>query len=175
MRTERRAGDRRRAPRFGTRLWVGIPEAEGEPELERCDISASGLLLRTPRDAGAVGAVRMLRLVTADLGAGINIMALVVRVIATDDPAKGQAVFTSICAKCHSLDPAESGKRGPHLSGLFERRYGSVEGFPYRMIWPDADPLWTKQDLNSYLEIHRIPDADERADIIECLFEVTRN
>jgi cytochrome c len=91
------------------------------------------------------------------------------------DPAKGRELFTSICAKCHSLDPAEVDKRGPHLSGLFERRYGSVEGFPYRMVWPDADPLWTKKDLNSYLEIHRIPEADQRADIIEYLFEATRN
>ena len=64
MRIERRKGkDPRRAPRFGTRLWVGIPEAEGEPELEACVLSAYGMLLRTPRDAGSPGAVRMLRLV----------------------------------------------------------------------------------------------------------------
>ncbi len=91
------------------------------------------------------------------------------------DPAKGRELFTSICAKCHSLDPAEAGKRGPHLSGLFEPTYGSVEGFAYPMVWPDAGPLWTKQDLNSYLESHRIPEADERADITEYLFEGTRN
>jgi len=81
---QRRSEDRRRAPRFETRLWVGIPEVEGEPELEKCDISASGMLLRTRRNAGSIGAVRMLRLVTADLGAGINIMALVVRVVLSD-------------------------------------------------------------------------------------------
>lgn len=90
------------------------------------------------------------------------------------DPAKGRELFTSKCTRCHSLDPAEAGKRGPHLSGLFERRYGSVEGFPYRMVWPDADPLWTRRDLNNYLEIHLIPEADQRADIIEYLFEATR-
>ena len=56
----RQQGDQRRAPRFETRLWVGIPEVEGEPELEKCDISASGMLLWTRRDAGSPGAVRML-------------------------------------------------------------------------------------------------------------------
>ena len=91
-RERRQEGDPRRSPRFETRLWVGIPEVEGEPELEKCDISASGMLLQTRRDAGSPGAVRMLRLVTADLGAGINIMAHVVRVVATDDVEEGRAI-----------------------------------------------------------------------------------
>ena len=82
-------------------------------------------------------------------------------------------MFTSLCAKCHSLDSTELGRRGPHLSGLFQRRYGSVEGFPYRMIWKDADPVWTKENLDDYLEIHRIPEPDERAHVIEYLFEAT--
>ena len=93
MRIERRKGkDPRRAPRFGTRLWVGIPEVEGEPELESCVMSAYGMLLRTPRDAGSPGAVRMLRLVTEDLGAGINIMSHVVRVVMADDGQGGQVI-----------------------------------------------------------------------------------
>ena len=91
----REQGDQRRAPRFETRLWVGIPEVEGEPELEKCDISASGMLLWTRRDAGSPGAVRMLRLVTADLGTGINIMAHLVRVIATEDVEEGRTIEAS--------------------------------------------------------------------------------
>ena len=87
---DRRTADRRREPRFETSLWVGIPEAEGEPELETCNISAGGLLLRTPRDAGAPGSVRMLRLVTGDLGAEIEIMARVVRVEAIEDAEFGR-------------------------------------------------------------------------------------
>ena len=53
---------------------------------------------------------------------------------------QGREIFLANCASCHSLDPDEIGKRGPHLAGLFERRYGAVEGFPYRMVWTDADP-----------------------------------
>jgi cytochrome c2 len=90
------------------------------------------------------------------------------------DPAEGEKLFRNYCAECHSLNPAEPGKRGPHLAHLFERRYGAVEeGFPYRMIWKDADPVWTKENLDDYLEIHRIPEPDERAHLIEYLFEAT--
>ena len=84
--------DRRGEPRFETSMWVGIPDVDGEPELEKCNISASGMLLRTPRDAGAPGAVRMLRLVTADLGTEIDIMAHVVRVFATEDAELGRVI-----------------------------------------------------------------------------------
>jgi hypothetical protein len=81
-----------REPRFETSLWVGIPEAEGEAGLEKCNISASGMLLRTPRDAGKPGAVRMLRLITADLAASIEVMAQVIRSIAAGSPEQGEGV-----------------------------------------------------------------------------------
>lgn len=89
------------------------------------------------------------------------------------DAARGEALFGQYCAKCHGFDPAATDKRGPHLKGLFERRYGSVEGFPYRMVWPDADPVWTEAQLGVYLEIHRIPEPDQRADIIAYLKRAT--
>ncbi len=84
--------DRRRAARLQTKLWVGIPEVDGEPELERCDISGTGLLLQTRRDAGVPGVVRMLRLVNADQDEALEIMAHVVRVIACDDVVKGRVI-----------------------------------------------------------------------------------
>lgn len=91
-----------------------------------------------------------------------------------NDAAAGRAVFEASCAKCHSLDPTAPGFRGPHLAGLFDRRYGAVESFPYRMVWVDANPLWTKEHLNNYLEIHHLPEAGHRNDLIEFLFEATR-
>ncbi len=89
------------------------------------------------------------------------------------DAIRGREVFLSECARCHSLDPAELGKRGPHLAGLLARRYGAVEGFPYRMVWTDADPLWTEPQLDAYLEIHRLPEADARAAVIAFLVTAT--
>ena len=85
---------------------------------------------------------------------------------ANADALRGQEIFTSHCASCHSLDPDEVGKRGPHLADLFERRYGAVEGFPYRMVWTEADPTWTEAHLDAYLEIHRLPEPAARADVI---------
>ncbi len=90
------------------------------------------------------------------------------------DAAKGRADFETRCVKCHSLDPTTSGYRGPHLAGLFERRYGAVEGFPYRMVWTDANPLWTREHLNNYLEIHGVFEAGDRANLIEFLVEATK-
>lgn len=90
------------------------------------------------------------------------------------DPSGGAAIFESRCAGCHSLDPAEAGKRGPHLSGLFQRRYGAVAGFPYRMVWTAADPVWTREHLDDYLEIHRLPEAAERSAMIDYLEQATR-
>ena len=100
--------DRRREPRFETRLWVGIAEAEGEAGLEKCNISASGMLLATPRDVGKPGSVRMLRLVTADLGASIEVMAHVIRVVAHEDPVLGRVIeataFELLPHQPHELD-----------------------------------------------------------------------
>ncbi len=86
---------------------------------------------------------------------------------------RGREIFLANCAGCHSLDPDEIGKRGPHLAGLFERRYGAVEGFPYRMVWTEADPHWTEAHLDAYLEIHRLPEPVSRSEVIAFLAMAT--
>ena len=93
--------------------------------------------------------------------------------VAAGDAAKGRSYFEDRCTKCHSFDPSDSGKRGPHLAGLLERKYGAVEGFTYRMVWTDANPLWTREHLNNYLEIHGVFEAGDRDDLIEYLVEAT--
>ncbi len=94
--------------------------------------------------------------------------------VAAGDAANGRTIFDTRCAKCHSFDPSASGKRGPHLAGLFDRRYGAVEGFPYRMVWTAANPLWTREHLNDYLEIHGVFEAEDRDNLVEYLVEATR-
>lgn len=86
---------------------------------------------------------------------------------------QGREVFIANCASCHSLDPDEIGKRGPHLAGLFARRYGAVEGFSYRMVWTAADPLWTEAQMDAYLEIHRLPEPVSRSEVIAFLVVAT--
>ena len=89
---DRKRAQARRAPRLRTRLRVGIPDVEGDPGLEKCLLSLSGMLLHTNRRAGEPGAVRMLRLVNAGCDVAIEIMARVVRVMTPDDAGGGQGI-----------------------------------------------------------------------------------
>ena len=86
----------------------------------------------------------------------------------------GKALFESDCANCHTLRQDEPSKRGPHLENLFGRRYGAVEGFDYRMVWTQADPTWTPEHLNNYLNVHGRFDTEGRADLIEYLKQATK-
>jgi cytochrome c len=90
------------------------------------------------------------------------------------DAESGKALFESDCANCHTLQKDEPAKRGPHLENLFERRYGTVEGFEYRMVWTEADPTWTADSLNNYLNIHGRFDVKGREDLIEYLKQATK-
>lgn len=84
--------ERRRAPRLPTNLWVGLPEVDGAPQLSKCSISVSGVLVQSRRDAGAPGVVRMLHLGRVGSDAMVEIMAHVVRVIACDDVKLGRVI-----------------------------------------------------------------------------------
>lgn len=90
------------------------------------------------------------------------------------DARNGQTLFESDCANCHALRQDEPAKRGPHLENLFNRRYGAVDGFEYRMVWTEADPAWTPEHLNNYLNIHGRFDVTGREDLIEYLRQATK-
>lgn len=90
------------------------------------------------------------------------------------DAERGRALFEGDCGRCHTLRADVPGKRGPHLENLFQRRYGEVEGFPYRMVWKDANPTWTPAHLVNYLNIHGRFDAAQQADVIEYLVKATK-
>jgi cytochrome c len=93
---------------------------------------------------------------------------------AAADAKVGKELFDSDCANCHTLRKSEKQKRGPHLENLFARRYASVEGFEYRMVWTKADPTWTPEQLDAYLDIHGRFESGGRADLIEYLKEATK-
>ena len=112
-------------------------------------------------------AVRCLAILSLMLAAGA-------RDAAAADAENGKALFESDCAHCHTLHKSEPAKRGPHLEDLFNRRYGAVEGFEYRMVWTQADPTWTPEALNNYLNIHGRFDVAGREDLIEYLKQATK-
>ena len=104
----------------------------------------------------------------------IPLLALLSAPNAVADQAKGRAFFESDCANCHTLRKAEPQKRGPQLENLFSRRYGAVEGFEYRMVWTEADPTWTPEHLNNYLNVHGRFDTAGRSDLIDYLQQATK-
>jgi cytochrome c len=51
------------------------------------------------------------------------------------------------CAACHSLTAEGGNMAGPHLSGLFGRRMGSVPGYEYSERLARGDIVWTRQTV----------------------------
>ncbi len=72
-------------------------------------------------------------------------------------PAAGEdagARHFAPCRACHSLDPAERGLPGPHLSGLIGRSIGGDPAFDYSPVLRKArdDGLrWDAARLDSFL------------------------
>ena len=65
-------------------------------------------------------------------------------------------------------------RRGPHLAGLFTRAPGAVKGFPYRIKFRIAGPVWTAADLDAWIAFHARVGQDERSDLIAYLARATR-
>jgi len=96
------------------------------------------------------------------------------------DAQDGAKVFRG-CAACHSLQPGRH-MTGPSLAGLWERKAGTVEGFPrYSDALKSSGVTWNAQTLDAWLADPRafIPnnrmtfpglrDAKARADLIAYL------
>jgi cytochrome c len=90
------------------------------------------------------------------------------------EPERGREIFQAQCARCHAISEQEPGKRGPFLAGLFRRAPGAVAGFPYRMVFKTESPTWTEGALDQYLEIHLLPEAVDRLDVIAYLRQAAR-
>jgi cytochrome c len=58
----------------------------------------------------------------------------------------GARVFRA-CAACHALTPEGGNMAGPHLSGLFGRRMGSVPGYAYSERLAQGDIVWSAESV----------------------------
>ena len=101
----------------------------------------------------------------------------------TGDPAAGEEVF-QLCSGCHLLGPEAEDSVGPHLNGLFGRRAGSHEGYPYSdgLTRMGTEGLtWSFETLDAYIEnplalvsgtrmnFDGLADPQERADLMAFL------
>lgn len=111
------------------------------------------------------------------LWAGLGLFCVAPLASLTADINQGRAVFAKRCSGCHSLDVD---KEGPRLRGVFGRKAGSVEGFPYSDAVRNSGLVWDENHLNRWLENpeqmvkdtnmeFRVADAAERAALIAFL------
>jgi cytochrome c len=89
---------------------------------------------------------------------------------------RGKVVFATHCALCHT----NPGAFAPNLRGVVGRRVGTAS-FPYSVAMRNANFVWTKKNLERFLEAPRdvipgnqmaffgMPDAAMRSDLIEYL------
>jgi cytochrome c len=56
------------------------------------------------------------------------------------------------CVGCHTLDPQESQRLGPHLGGIVGRRAASVEGYAYTPFMRRQTFTWTRKQLDRWLK-----------------------
>ena len=72
--------------------------------------------------------------------------------LATADPALGEATFKKLCTSCHT--PAEGGKAGvgPNLYGVVGAEHARMPGFNYSPAMKEKPGKWTYGELNVWLK-----------------------
>jgi cytochrome c len=100
---------------------------------------------------------------------------------AAQPTGEGKQLFEKRCTGCHSL---ERNKEGPSLGGVYGRHAGTALGFNYSSALKSANFVWDEQRLDKWLtdtqslvednnmDFH-VPKADERAEIIQYLKEIS--
>ena len=63
----------------------------------------------------------------------------------------GARLFRNQCATCHSLNPSDPPRQGPHLAHVLGRKIGGVEGYKYTPGYKEADAAWDEERLDKYL------------------------
>lgn len=97
------------------------------------------------------------------------------------DAKRGQLKFGS-CRTCHYPEKVVGHNNGPSLWNIFNKKVGSQAGFDYySAALKNADFVWTPELMNVWLADPQkflpgnmmmslgIPDAQDRADVIEYL------
>lgn len=91
-----------------------------------------------------------------------------------------EALYTQHCGICHTLNPDESPRQGPHLAGVIGRKAGSLESFPYSNSVKSLGITWDADSLDRWLQspadmasdtymMYQQPDAEIRSVIVRYL------
>ena len=90
------------------------------------------------------------------------------------------------CARCHSLSANGVRRSGPHLSGLFGRRAGSVPGYNYSSALTGVEFEWNDETLfalfdkgpdkvlpGTKMPVQRVSDSGKLTQLVEYLKQLT--
>lgn len=120
------------------------------------------------------------------LRAGASALAIAVALLApawcraAGDVKAGSDVFAGQCAECHSLKEGKN-KKGPSMFAIVGRKAASIADFKYSDAMKASGFQWTAAQLDAYITLPKkavpggtmkfdgLPDAKERADLIEYL------
>ena len=98
----------------------------------------------------------------------------------------GQKQFARKCSVCHSLTASSKRRAGPTLYGVFGRKVGAVEDYPYSKELTEMDLVWSEETIDllfkdgpdivtpgSKMPVQRIKGKQDRADLISYLKRAT--
>ncbi|TCZ66197.1 c-type cytochrome [Roseicella aquatilis] len=71
--------------------------------------------------------------------------------LASADPAKGEALFKRQCAACHTANEGGRNGVGPNLYDVVGKPHGHLEGFSYSAALKSKQGPWTYDDLSNWL------------------------
>lgn len=99
--------------------------------------------------------------------------------------SRGEKLFKT-CSACHTLTPDDGHRAGPTLYGLFGRTAGGHPDYDYSEALQKSDLVWTEETIDELFAIgpdhllpgtkmplQRMPDRQDRADLIAFLKRVT--
>jgi cytochrome c len=107
--------------------------------------------------------------------------------LASGDPAAGQAFTQKVCVACHTFNQGGKAGVGPNLYGVLGGPHAHMEGFNYSNALKSKTGPWTYDELNEWLfkpsayapgtrmAFAGIPQAKLRADVIDYLRSLSPN
>ena len=107
--------------------------------------------------------------------------------LASADPAAGQAYTKKICVACHNFAEGAGAKMGPDLYGVVGRERASAPGYEYSAALKSHPGKWTYDTLNEWLykpsafahgtkmAYAGLPDNKLRADVIDYLHTLSHD
>jgi cytochrome c len=72
--------------------------------------------------------------------------------LASADPAVGEATFKKLCTSCHTATEGGKSGVGPNLYGVVGAEHGHMAGFNYTPGLKEKSGPWTYEELNQWLK-----------------------